>query len=117
MLRRKYRLSKDNDFKKFSKVNRAVYSPIFILKFINNQLPVSRYGLIVSSKVSKKANKRNLIRRRLNEIIRLNLDKIKKGVDVLIIISPKIINNQGKVMGYQEIENNLLNALRKIKLL
>ncbi|OGY41469.1 MAG: ribonuclease P protein component [Candidatus Buchananbacteria bacterium RBG_13_36_9] len=117
MLKKEYRLSKDNDFKKFNQTKKAVYSPILIMKFLENQMPISRFGLIVSTKVSKKANKRNLIRRRLNEILRLNLVKIKKGYDILIIISPKVINSQGKTMAYKELEDNLLTALRKVKLL
>jgi len=78
---------------------------------------MSRFGLIVSNKVSKKATQRNLIRRRISEFIRLNLKSIKSGYDFVIILSPKIIKSQGKILDYQKISELLRLTLTKAKLI
>ncbi len=114
MLKKYLRLSKKKEFDLVFKKGKSTYSPFLLLKYADNGLPLSRFGIIVSNKVSKKATKRNLIKRRLREIIRLNQPKIKKGFDFVIIVSPKIINEKGKVLKSQEIEDGLLSLFKKM---
>lgn len=45
----------------------------------------TRFAVIVSKKVSKKAVVRNTIKRRTTEIIRTMLDKVKKGQEVVLL--------------------------------
>jgi len=117
MLKKINRLSRKKDFETVNKQGKVIYSPILMIKFCANDLAISRFGIIVSNKVSKKATLRNLIKRQLREILRLSLAEIKKGIDLVIIVSPKIINQQGKVINYAEIEKSLKAALQKAKLL
>lgn len=117
MLRKPLRLTKKNDFEAIASQGKAYYCPILMLKSLKNKFKYNRFGFIVSNKVSKKAAQRNLIKRRIREIIRLNLSEIKKGYDIVIIVSPKIINSQGKVLKYQEIEKYLMTILKKAKLI
>jgi ribonuclease P protein component len=117
MLIKQYRLTKNLEFAAVASQGMAVYSPTLVIKNINNDFKYSRFGFIVSNKVSKKASQRNLIKRRLREIIRKNLEKIIKGKDIVIIVSPKIITSQGKVMTYEQIEKDLLNILGKANLI
>lgn len=116
MLAKSYRLTKTKDFDKVMKGGKAVYAPILMLKFIKNELNYSRFGVIVSNKISKKAVKRNLVRRRIREIIRLIFKQIKPGYDFVIIASPKIIIDD-KVIKYSKIEQVILNLLKKVKLI
>jgi len=85
MLAKENRLVKEQDFKRLAKFGRAVFSPSLSLKFIRNTVPASRFGIIVSAKVSKKATVRNQLKRRLREVIRLNLPQLKKGFDVMVL--------------------------------
>jgi len=117
MLKKQYRLTKNKEFETVTRQGKAVYSPVLLIKNINNNFNYSRFGFIVSNKVSKKASQRNLIKRRIRDIISQVLDNITKGKDIVIIVSPKIINEQGKVMVYEKIEKNLLNSLHKAKLI
>jgi len=114
MLKKIYRLTKKKDFERVSKKGKTAFSQILLIKYMKNNLASSRFGLIVSNKISKKATLRNLIKRRISEILRLSLDKIKKGYDIMIIVSPKIFDNKGKVLKYSEIEKNLIQTLQKI---
>ena len=112
MLPRKYKLKKDNDFKKVFK-NGKYYQQEFIkLKILKNDLTINRFGFVVGLKISKKAVQRNKIKRQLEEIIRLKLNQIKSGFDIIILINPEIIEKN-----YQEIEKILINLLKKAKIL
>jgi ribonuclease P protein component len=116
MLEKKYRITKNKEFESVMTQKEAVYSPVLMIKFVKNELSYPRIGLIVSNKVSKKASQRNLIKRRIREIIQLNFKKIKKNNDIIIIVSPKIIK-EAKVLKYQEIETYLITAFKKAKLI
>jgi ribonuclease P protein component len=116
MLKKINRVTKGKDVEALMKKGKTVYFLLFIIKYKQNLLPFSRFVVVVSTKVSKKAAKRNLVKRRIREIIRHNLPKLVKGFDVAIIVSPKIINELGKVANYQEIEEALISAFKKIKL-
>jgi ribonuclease P protein component len=117
MLQKKQRLTKKKEFEKITQKGKAYYSQILMLKILKNDLAYSRFGIIVSNKVSKKASQRNLIKRRVREIIRLNLNRVKSGYDVVIIVSPKIIDQNNKVLKYQIIEKHLLSAFSKANLI
>ena len=117
MLKKDSLLTKNKEFETVMAKGKAEYSPILMFKFIKNDLKISRVGIIVSNKVSKKASQRNLIKRRIREIIRLNFKNLKPGYDIVIVASPKIINQQGKILAYQEIESTLILGLQKAKLL
>jgi ribonuclease P protein component len=117
MLKKINRLRLKKDIETLMKQGQAVYFLFFLLKFKKNGLEQSRFTVITSSKVHKRATKRNLAKRRIREIIRLNQNKIAKGFDVAVIVSPKIIDKLGKVAKYQEIEKELISALKKARLL
>ena len=82
------RLRKEKDFEKLFKKGKSFRNNFLILKIAQNNLKESRFGFIISKKVSKKAILRNKIKRRLRDIIRQNIKDIKKGIDVVLIILP-----------------------------
>ncbi len=51
----------------------------------------SRFGFIISTKISKKAVIRNRIKRIMSDVARVNLDKLKKGYDVLFLIKHQAV--------------------------
>jgi len=117
MLAKQYRLTKNLQFEAVTNKGKAVYSPLLLIKHLKNNYNYSRFGIIVSNKVSKKASQRNLIKRRVREIIKSEINKIKKGQDIVIIISPKVINEQGKIKSYEQIKEILLTSFKKANLL
>lgn len=59
----------------------------FGLTYIKNEKRVhSRFAVVVSKKVFKSAVKRNILRRRIYEIIRLEMSRIKSPYDVVITV-------------------------------
>lgn len=90
MLPKPNRLRNKKDFDKVFKEGRGFKEGLLYLKFRNNNLEISRFGFIVSQKVSKKAVVRNKLKRRIREIIKGT--KIKKGLDVVLITTSGLEN-------------------------
>lgn len=84
------RLIKKKDFEIVFKKGRGHNGDFLFLKILKNNLSYSRFGFVVSQKISKKATIRNKIKRRLREIIKLKKLEIKKGFDVILVAKPKI---------------------------
>ena len=66
MLPKKHRLKKNNDFADVAKNGKAFFSREISLKWIENNLPFSRFGITVSLKVDKRATTRNKINKSTN---------------------------------------------------
>jgi len=90
MLPQNNRLKKKKDFERVFKKGRGFKEDFLTLKTAKNDLDNSRFGFVVSQKVSKKATVRNKIKRMLRKIIEENLQVIKKGNDVLIVTLPRM---------------------------
>lgn len=76
-------LRKDTEFTRVYKKNNAFFNRDFTILVKNNGLNHPRFGFSISKKVGK-ANERNLLKRRLREIVRLNYANLN-GVDIIII--------------------------------
>ena len=109
MLSRENRLRKRKDFDNIFKNGKAKTGGFIFLKFLKNDLNVSRFGFIVSLKIAKKAVVRNKIKRRLRQVIRNNINEIKPGFDIVITAKPEIVNKN-----YQEIKNELENLFKTL---
>lgn len=112
MLPKKYRLKKSGDIGGALKSGKIFREGFLILKTRNNDLKFSRFAFLISLKISKKATVRNRLRRKLSEIIRINLPNIKKNFDaVLIVVSDFSKKNS------REIEKVINNLFIKAKIL
>lgn len=111
MLPRHQRLSRQRIEYVFKK-GKKIAKDIFILKILPNFKPASRFCVIVSTKIEAKAVKRNLLRRRIYEAIRLHQNdkgNQEKNYDVILIPSNKIVQSS-----FQEIEKNILSLLQTL---
>lgn len=112
MLPLKYRLTKEKDFKKINTSGWSFFSSWLRLRYLANNQKLSRFAVVVSTKVSKKAVKRNRIKRQLREIIRLNLTKIKPGYDIAVSVNSKALDKD-----YKDLEKEALRLFTKARLL
>ena len=110
MLSRKYKLKRDNDFKKVFRQGRYYQKDYIKLKVLANNLSISRFAFIVGLKISKKAVERNRVRRQLEEITRYKLDDIKTGFDIVVMPSSEIIGKD-----YKKIEKTLISLFQESK--
>ncbi len=88
MLSKNNRLKKRDDFDGVFKRGRKFKEDFLLLRVVKNNFQKSRFGFIVSQKVSKKAVLRNKIKRRLRAIVEAKIPKIKEGLDIVLIADP-----------------------------
>lgn len=108
MLKRENRLTKDKEFKHVFEKGRSFKENSLFLKISANDLDSFRIGIIVSKKVSKKAVKRNKIKRQIREIVRES--NLKNGFDLVIVTYPTI-----SLKTFEEIKKELNNLFKKAK--
>ena len=108
MLARKLRFHGHGSLKYLYK-NAATYrSRFFTVRAITNpRRKHSRFTVVVSKKVHKSAVGRNRIRRRIYEILRLQLPQMSQTMDIAVIIT------SGEVLmaPYEELEQSLHQLL------
>lgn len=112
VLAKENRLKRKKDFEKVFQEGRGIKEGFLILKMISNNLNQSRFGVVVSLKISKKAIWRNKIKRRIRELIKERLAKIKKGKDVVLITTPEILKKD-----FEETGRTMDNLFKKAKLI
>ena len=111
MLKKENQLKKDKEFDKVFKNGRSSFSKILGIKAVANRLEMSRFGILVSNKISQKAVERNKIKRQIREVIRLQVPGIKPGFDVVIFTLSPILGST-----YQEIEKSITYSFKKLGL-
>lgn len=111
MLKKENRLKKKKNFEKIFKKGKSFKSDFLIVKINENNLNRPRFGFVVSKKVSNKSVVRNKIKRRLREIVRERIKRIKnRGIDGIFIALPDI-----KKQNFKEIEKVVENLFKKVE--
>ncbi len=80
MLPRENRLSSDFDFRRLRREGSRYGSPFFALFVLSNQRGASRFGFVISARVSKLATRRNRARRLLRDEVEKLLPRVRPGV-------------------------------------
>jgi len=112
MLTRTNRLSQESEITTTKRNGRAVYNSFFKIKYLISDKNDSRFAVVVSTKVSKKAIQRNRLRRQCLEIIRLNLKNIKPFYNVVVWVNQKTIDAD-----YSDLEQQLMSLFKKARLI
>lgn len=106
MFKKGLRLPKNVRFTKENQIS----SIFFSIKIAGNKTESKRFGIIVSKKIDKRAVIRNKIKRQIRLCIEENEKYLLVGKDLLIITRPGI-----KDMETREICESLMKAFKKIK--
>lgn len=78
---------------------------------MKNGLENSRFAFVVGVKVAKAAVKRNRLKRKMREVVRLQLDNIAPGYDVVVMARPG-----SRDMEFEEIHDDLMAKFKKLRL-
>lgn len=107
-----FRLHLEKDFKRI--INKGQYfgSTYISIKILKNNLDNSRFAILVGKSISKKAVTRNIIKRRIKEVIRQNLDLAAKGYDIIFFIKKSILE-----LDFEKTRKEILLILKKTKIL
>jgi ribonuclease P protein component len=94
---------------KKGKVLRGAYFNIRYIK--NSRTTKYRASVVVSKKITKSAPKRNRIRRRIYEIIRIHGPQYLENHDFVVIV----VNDIVATMPQTELENTIISYLEQIQ--
>ncbi len=112
MLSKKNKIQKKKETEEVFKKGKSSFDELTGVKVLETENKINRFVIVVSAKVSKKAVVRNRIKRRLNEVARLNLKNLNTGYDFFILALPRIIN-----LDYHQMEKSLLRHFKKLKVI
>lgn len=87
MLARANRLTGAKSFERVKKEGKLFQGQSFAIVVLarEDQGP-SRFGFVVSTKISKKATVRNKIKRTLREVVKKDLSKFEKSFDIVFLV-------------------------------
>lgn len=112
MLRPANRLAKRSDIEAVHKRGRSFFVGSLGIRFAKNSLKVSRFAIIVSLKVSKRATERNRLKRRLREIIRRDvLPSVRPGFDGIVLTKKPLLE-----LGFDELRAVTISLFKKARL-
>ena len=111
MLKKTNRITKDKEFDRAFKTGQSFYTKVFGIKAAGNNLEAIRLGVLVSTKVSKKAVIRNKVKRQIREIIQKELPALKEGKDLVVIVFSQILDKK-----FEEIKEEIIFGLKKLRL-
>lgn len=104
-------IKKNNEYKSVYNCNNSISDYNLVLFLKRNNLGYNRFGFTTAKKI-KKAVTRNLIRRRLKEIVRLNEYKLKEGYDFVIMARINAIESD-----YKSLEKSFNKLIKRKDLL
>lgn len=102
------RLSKQKDFERIFSRGKECRNDWLVIKLLIKQQPFSRFGLVISAKVAKKAVRRNRLRRQIRAILYQHLAEIKPGLDVVLIVRPRLLE-----LDYRQLEKIIMDLFKK----
>ena len=111
-LNRALRLRKGSEFSRVRQQGRSLASRLLILAWIPNDVGRLRVGFVVSKRISKRAVKRNYIKRLLSEAIRGLLPELPIGWD--IVLSAR---NAITTVNVHVLEQDIVSLLQRARLL
>jgi len=101
MLPKENRLVRKPDFEKVKGKGKKFQSNLFGLLVLPNEEEKSRFGFVISKKLSKRAVKRNRVKRILREQVRIILTKIKPGFDVVFLGKKALLESGSEKVGLE----------------
>ncbi|MCL2234470.1 MAG: ribonuclease P protein component [Firmicutes bacterium] len=108
MLSKQYRLTKQGSFRYVYNNGQRKQNTAFRLSFVLGK--TLKVGIVISKKLGK-ANKRNLIKRRIRAIFRENIQNIKKSQIVLSV------KEEAADMLFKDLRKEVLGVLKKSNLI
>ena len=108
MLSKEHRLRLEKDIKALFAKGRSVFGIYTGIRYRPNKLALSRFAIVIGTKVSKRAVVRNRLRRQFRSIIYKHLVEIKPGFDVVLMVKKEAIGKKSK-----ELETEFIQTLKR----
>jgi len=106
MLKKAQRITSSRLISLLFKKGKVYKNKAFIIRFLPSLYNNPQFAVIVSKKVDSKAVGRNLIKRRVSELIRLNLNQLPSPIVALVMIKSSVTP-----YSYSILKQEILNFL------
>lgn len=112
-MERRLRLRADSDFQRARATGRSWSNGLVVMGVVSNGLAHNRYGFVVSKRVGN-AVTRNLVKRRLREVLRDLEDtgRLGRGLDFAFIARPALTR-----LTFEELRTSVIALVDRAKLL
>lgn len=104
----KYRIKKRSEFVRLQGEARKLYGKHVLVLVAPSGLPHSRFGVVITRKIDKRAVVRNRIKRWMREIFRTHRAGLKENFDILIIARRGILD-----CTFEQLEREVLSVLKR----
>lgn len=109
MLASRFRLKGKNNFARVEIDGKLTQSKSFGLAIYNRgDNETSLFGIVISTKISKRAVVRNRVKRIVSDTLRINLNRIKQGLDVIFLMKPSVLK-----ISREELEREINEVITK----
>lgn len=109
-MKRRYRLRSNRQFQDVRRKGKSTGNHLLVLCYLPNNLDHSRFGISVSKRIGN-AVIRNLVKRRLREALRIRIDTIQPGWDLVFIA-----RNPIRHADYHQIDDACARLIRRAQL-
>lgn len=109
-MKRRYRLRSNRQFQDVRRKGKSTGNHLLVLCYLPNNLDHSRFGISVSKRIGN-AVTRNLVKRRLREALRIRIDTIQPGWDLVFIA-----RNPIRHADYHQIDDACARLIRRAQL-
>ena len=106
------RLTRRSDFELLRREGKTVYTKLLRVRYRPTRRPSSRVAVVVSLQVSKKATKRNRVKRRTAEVVRKTYPALPVGFDIAFYPSAAVADVEAAVLA-----GAIIEVLKKARLL
>jgi ribonuclease P protein component len=110
MLQKRHRLASERDFNRIFKKGKTTNGNTLSVRVVRNNRPESRVAFVVSTKVSKRAVVRNLLKRRLREIVRPLVSTLIPGLDIVVMTKVQTL-----ALSVAELRQSMVDVLKKAR--
>jgi len=104
------KIKKNDEFRQVYSKGKSMANKLLIIYISENNLNDVRVGFTVSKKVGNSVV-RSRVKRLMKESFRLNIEKIKKGYDIIFVARTTASDST-----YKEIESAMLHLLKRMNL-
>ena len=115
MLSANNRLKNKKVFNDIFRYGKTFSNDVFMMKMTTARSgDATQFGFGVGLKFSKKATRRNKVRRWMREVVREKIKKITPGHRVIFLVNPKYPEEK---LNFEIIQKNIENLLKKAKII
>jgi len=100
------KLKSNREFRRVYDTGKSFANKYVVIFFVKNNLDYNRVGVSATKKLGNSVL-RNRTKRRIKEVYRLNVDRVKRGYDIIFLTRAS-----AKKTNYKEIESAILHILK-----